>query len=241
LIFGLIQGAVIVLASMLLMALRRTAVEQLAPNRNVLQGNRDYTPAETIKSPVFWVRDVRVSRIRRARRRSAARFDCQGLLYRQFPVTIFGITAVALTYALSLNNIMNGITRPLLRSSPIGSDARRCSGVPPGRHRNFRPDEVWDDADRFRAAFGLVFFAWGEIYSIFPRRAITSDKVRYDELRHAHTAKGTAALLIPFASIVTAATGVDDLFIAGAFNIVAAIMAIAVLRPLRRREIEERR
>jgi OFA family oxalate/formate antiporter-like MFS transporter len=41
-----------------------------------------------------------------------------------FPVTIFGITAVALTYALSLNNIMNGITRPLLSSSPIGSDAR---------------------------------------------------------------------------------------------------------------------
>jgi OFA family oxalate/formate antiporter-like MFS transporter len=56
---------------------------------------------------------------------------------------------------------------------------------------------------------GLVFFAWGEIYSIFP--ATTRDhfgqKFATTNYGMLYTAKGTAALLIPFASIVTAATG----------------------------------
>jgi OFA family oxalate/formate antiporter-like MFS transporter len=88
---------------------------------------------------------------------------------------------------------------------------------------------------------GVVFFAWGEIYSIFP--ATTRDhfgqKFATTNYGMLYTAKGTAALLVPLASVITAATGSWSLtlIIAGAFNIIAAIMAIAVLRPLRQREI----
>ena len=82
-----------------------------------------------------------------------------------------------------------------------------------------------------------MFFAWGEIYSLFPstctdvygsRFATTNAGVLY-------TAKGTASLLVPFASVLAVASGGwHTVFIAAAvMNAVAAIMALAVLKPLR--------
>ena len=54
-----------------------------------------------------------------------------------------------------------------------------------------------------------------------------------------YTAKGTAALLVPFSSLLTEATGSWRLvfWIAAAMNIATAMLAIFALRPLRRRMI----
>jgi OFA family oxalate/formate antiporter-like MFS transporter len=54
-----------------------------------------------------------------------------------------------------------------------------------------------------------------------------------------YTAKGTASLVVPLASVLTASTGswTAALVVAGAFNIAAAILALAVLLPLRVREL----
>ncbi len=54
-----------------------------------------------------------------------------------------------------------------------------------------------------------------------------------------YTAKGTAALLVPFANVLQIATGGwETVFtIAGISNVVVALLAVAVLRPLRRRVI----
>jgi OFA family oxalate/formate antiporter-like MFS transporter len=50
-----------------------------------------------------------------------------------------------------------------------------------------------------------------------------------------YTAKGTAALLVPIASIVSASYGWQAVFvIAVALNATAALMAIFVIKPLRR-------
>ena len=52
-----------------------------------------------------------------------------------------------------------------------------------------------------------------------------------------HTAKGTAALLVPFANVLTTATGSWHavFYVAAILNIVAAVMALAVLKPMRMR------
>jgi OFA family oxalate/formate antiporter-like MFS transporter len=84
---------------------------------------------------------------------------------------------------------------------------------------------------------GLVFFAWGEIYSLFasictdrfgPRYATTNAGLLY-------TAKGTAGLLVPIASLLAADTGNWHLvfLFAAALNALAAILAVALLRPMR--------
>jgi MFS transporter, OFA family, oxalate/formate antiporter len=88
---------------------------------------------------------------------------------------------------------------------------------------------------------GLVFFAWGEIFSIFPATTRDHFGQRYATTNYGmlYTAKGTAALVVPLASVITAATGswTAALSLAAIFNIVAAIAAVAVLYPVRVREI----
>jgi OFA family oxalate/formate antiporter-like MFS transporter len=88
---------------------------------------------------------------------------------------------------------------------------------------------------------GLVFFAWGNIFSIFP--ALTSDHFgnKYATTNYAllYTAKGCAAFFVPIGSILAARSGSWHLtlVIASIANIVAALLMLLVLRPLRVRAI----
>jgi OFA family oxalate/formate antiporter-like MFS transporter len=90
---------------------------------------------------------------------------------------------------------------------------------------------------------GLVFFAWGEIYSLFPSTNADTFGTKYAAANAGllYTAKGTASLLVPLSSVLTAATGNWHavFVIAAAMNIVAALLAWFVLRPMRRRVIEK--
>ena len=84
---------------------------------------------------------------------------------------------------------------------------------------------------------GLVFFAWGEIYSLFPALCTDIFGRRFATTNYGllYTAKGTAALLVPFASVLRdAAGGWQAVFwAAAAMNAAAALLAWFVLRPLR--------
>ena len=101
---------------MLLITPPKVPAEAAKVNPRVLQGNRDYTPRQTLASPVFWVMYVMFVLVASGGLTAVAQLaSIAGDRYiNTIPVTIFAITAPALTYALSLNNIMNGITRPLL-------------------------------------------------------------------------------------------------------------------------------
>ncbi|MGA7596953.1 MAG: oxalate/formate MFS antiporter, partial [Pseudolabrys sp.] len=57
-----------------------------------------------------------------------------------------------------------------------------------------------------------------------------------------YTAKGTASLLVPLANVLTTATGSwHAVFVLAAiFNILAAVMALLVLKPMRIRTIAQR-
>ena len=85
---------------------------------------------------------------------------------------------------------------------------------------------------------GIVFFACGEIYSLFPALCgdIFGSKYAATNAGILYTAKGTAALLVPYSSVLAAAYGWQGAFYAAAtLNVIAAVLAIAVLKPLRKR------
>ena len=90
---------------------------------------------------------------------------------------------------------------------------------------------------------GLVFFAWGEIYSLFPATCtdIFGRKFATTNYGMLYTAKGTASLLVPLANVLTNATGSWHavFYVAAFLNIVAAVMAIAVLKPMRLRAMAQ--
>jgi MFS transporter, OFA family, oxalate/formate antiporter len=84
---------------------------------------------------------------------------------------------------------------------------------------------------------GLVFFAWGEIYSLFPATCgdTFGSKFATANAGLLYTAKGTASLLVPLTSIVGASTGGwHTIFVtASVMNFVAAFTALFLLKPLR--------
>jgi OFA family oxalate/formate antiporter-like MFS transporter len=90
---------------------------------------------------------------------------------------------------------------------------------------------------------GLVFFAWGEIYSLFPATCtdIYGRKFATTNYGMLYTAKGTAALLVPLANVLTAATGSWHavFYVSAVLNIVAAATALFVLKPMRTRAIAQ--
>jgi OFA family oxalate/formate antiporter-like MFS transporter len=160
------------------------------------------------------------------------------------PVNLLGLTLPALTFALTIDRVLNGLTRPIFGwiSDRIGREltmliafALEGAGIMALYH--FGSDPV-----SFVILSGLVFFAWGEIYSLFPSTCADTFGTKYATANAGmlYTAKGTAALLVPFSSMLTAATGNWHavFIVASAMNIVAALLAWFVLRPLRRAEIE---
>src|SRR5450756_270976 len=86
---------------------------------------------------------------------------------------------------------------------------------------------------------GVVFFAWGEIYSLFPSTCTDSFGTKFATANAGllYTAKGTASLLVPLANVLTTSTGSWHavFWIAAAMNAIAAITALAVLKPMRKR------
>jgi len=156
------------------------------------------------------------------------------------PVSIAGLTLPALTFALSLDRILNGITRPFFGwvSDHIGREptmfiAFFAEGVGIYALVYYAHDPLL-----FVIISGTVFFAWGEIFSLFPATCTDTYGRKFATANYGllYTAKGTAALLVPLANVLRdQAGGWNAVFeLAAALNIAAAVIALAVLLPLRR-------
>jgi MFS transporter, OFA family, oxalate/formate antiporter len=147
----------------------------------------------------------------------------------------------ALTFALSIDRILNGLTRPFFGwvSDHIGRENTMFIAFGLEAAGIVLLSQMGHDPFWFVILTGLVFFAWGEIYSLFPATCGDTYGSRYAATNAGllYTAKGTASLLVPFTSVITTSTGSWHavFYIAAALNAVAAVMALAVLKPSRDR------
>src|SRR5216684_3635076 len=111
--FGLGQGVVVVLVALFLRAPQ--AGEVAAPAAPaVQQTRRDYGPAEAIRTPVFWVMYAMFVMVGAGGLMAIAQLAPIANDYKiaGIPVSILGITLPALTFALSIDRVLNGLTRP---------------------------------------------------------------------------------------------------------------------------------
>jgi MFS family permease len=147
----------------------------------------------------------------------------------------------ALPFALMLDRLMNGISRPLFgwTSDHIGREltmfiAFSLEGLGVlalgwfGHH-------PW----AFVLLSGVVFLAWGEVYSLFSATACDTFGTRHIGKIYGvlYCAKGIAALLVPFGNLLMEATGSwhSVLYTMATMDLAAALTAVLVLRPLLRR------
>ncbi|MFG1275909.1 oxalate/formate MFS antiporter [Xanthobacter autotrophicus] len=242
LFFGLIQGAVVLVASLFLMSPKPGQVPTVAAT-STTQSRRSYGPGEMLKAPVFWVMYLMFVLVAAGGLMATAQL---GSIAKDFkiadvPVSIMGLTLPALTFALSIDRVLNGVTRPFFGwvSDNIGREntmfiafSLEAVGVLALAH--FGADPL-----AFVILTGLVFFAWGEIYSLFPATCGDTFGSRFATTNAGllYTAKGTASLVVPLASVAVAKLGNWDLvfMLTAGVNAIAALMALFVLKPLRAR------
>jgi OFA family oxalate/formate antiporter-like MFS transporter len=244
--FGIGQGAIVVLVGLLLRAPQPgEAPAPAAPT--VQQTRRDYEPAEVLKSPPFWLMYAMFVMVGTGGLMATAQLApiAKDFKIDTIPVSILGLTMPALTFALSIDRVLNGFTRPFFGwvSDNIGREntmfiAFLLEGIGIYALLLLAGDPFW-----FVILSGLVFFAWGEIYSLFPATCtdIYGRKFATTNYGMLYTAKGTAALLVPLANVLTTATGswTAVFIVAAALNIVAAVLALVALKPMRARAMAQ--
>ena len=239
--FGIGQGLVVFLASFGLASPRDGETPISAAK--VEQTQRNYRPMEILKTPVFWVMYVMFVMMAAGGLMATAQLAPIAKDYKvaDIPVSLLGLTLPALTFALSIDRILNGLTRPFFGwvSDNIGREntmfiAFGIESVGIVALGLFGADPLM-----FVILSGLVFFAWGEIYSLFPSTCTDSFGSKFAAANAGllYTAKGTAALLVPLANVLTKETGSWHavFWVAAAMNAIAAIMALALLKPMRHR------
>ena len=236
--FGLGQGVVIVLLSLLL---RAPHAGEAPASTRVQQSARNYTPIEMLSSPIFWVMYVMFVLVGAGGLMATAQLApiANDFEIAKVPVTLLGLTLPALTFALSIDRVLNGLTRPFFGwvSDHIGRENTMFIAF------GLEAVGIWalgafgHDPVHFVILSGIVFFAWGEIYSLFPSMCTDVYGSRYATTNAGllYTAKGTASLLVPFANVLAVASGGwhTVFLVAAVMNAVAAVMALAVLKPLR--------
>ena len=264
LVFGLIQGVVVVAAAMLLRpppgtgrersstgtgrertpTLSSSGMTAIRPSR-LHDITRNYTPLEVAREPVFWLMYLLFVLVGAGGLMATAQLSVIATDFgvATTPVTLFFLTMPALTFALAIDRVLNGVTRPFFGwvSDQIGREntmfvAFLLEGI--GILVLVREAS---DPVAFVVLTGVVFFAWGEIYSLFPATCGDTFGRKFAATNYGllYTAKGTAALLVPFGSVLRASTGswLAVLYLAAGVNLLAAVLALLVLKPLRRRFI----
>ena len=167
--FGLGQGGLVMLMALFLIAPK---VGQLPIIAKVSQSLRDYTPKEMLRTPIFYVMYAMFVMMASGGLMAVAQLApiAKDFKIAEVPVSLFGLTMTALTFAATMDRILNGLTRPFFGwiSDHIGRENTMFIAFTIEGIGIYAAGAVRPLPDRLRVLTGLVFFAWGEIYSLFP-------------------------------------------------------------------------
>jgi OFA family oxalate/formate antiporter-like MFS transporter len=154
-------------------------------------------------------------------------------------VSLAGFQMAALTFAISLDRIFDGFGRPIFGwvSDTIGREHTMFIAFGTAAVMLLTLSTYGHIPVVFVLATAIYFGVFGEIYSLFPATSGDTFGSKYAATNNGmlYTAKGTASLLVPLASVVAATYGWQSVFvIAVALNATAALLAVLVIKPMRR-------
>ena len=240
--FGVGQAIILLAVSLILRGPDEVLLAPKAVQQRLNQSQKSYTSLEMLRSPVFYlmyfmfVLDAATGLMATAQIAPIAKD--YGLA--NTPI-LFGATV--LSVALVVDNVMNGMARPFFGwvSDHLGRErtmglaftlSAGCYGL-----LTVAGHSPW----MFVLCAGLIFFTWGEIFSLFPSLCTDTfgPKNATANASLLYTAKGAAAFLVPFANVLQGATGGwESVFmVAGGAALSVAILALFVLKPLRMRQL----
>jgi len=234
-VFGYIIGAVGLIAAQ---GLRMPDAVTNAVKGVVAQAMRGVAPKSMLKTPVFWLMFAMMTMMSTS---GLMVISQMGAFAKDFGVAnamVWGMAALPL--ALTIDRVTNGLTRPLFGwiSDRYGREntmfiAFGLEAIAMTAWLYFRNDPLM-----FVILSGIVFFGWGEIFSLFPSTLTDTFGEKYATTNYGflYMAQGVGSILGgPIAALVYASTGswlpVFGLMIL--LDATAALLALFVLKPMR--------
>jgi OFA family oxalate/formate antiporter-like MFS transporter len=245
LVFGLIQGGIVFVMSWLLLAPPPQIAGAAVKHSQTAHG---YTPIDVLQSPVFYVMYLMFVLIAAGGLTMAASMApiAEDFKISKIPVELFGMILPALGFALFLNRIFDGVGRPFFGwlSDQIGREYTMTLAFLIGAGALFILSRSGSNPVIFVLVTALYFGVYGEIFSLFPATQGDTFGSKYAAANNGmlYTAKGAGSLLVPIAAIIAKSHGWGTVFtVAMTFNVVAALLALFVLKPMRARHFAKSR
>ena len=239
--FGIIQAAVVMVASQFVRApqlgWKPTGWVPKTTGTGLIQSARNYTPGEMMHTVPFYVLYAMMTMVAFGGMMVTAQLSPIGRSYGYDKVTILFTTAVSL--ALMLDRFLNGFTRPLWGwiSDHIGRYNTMALAFTLEAIAITIFAATITNPIAFVIMSGMTFFAWGEIYSLFPSAITDIYGTKYAATNYGiqYTSKGVATFLAaPGAAWLMERTGswLPVLYTAVAMDLCAAALAWFWLKPL---------
>lgn len=201
---------------------------------------RNYTSREMLRNPIFWVLFGMMTMMSTT---GLMVISQMGSFARDIGVAdalVFGLAA--LPFALTIDRLTNGFSRPFFGWVSDHFGRENTMGLV------FIMEglaiTLWfytaDNPIAFVFLSGVVFFGWGEIFSLFPSTLTDSFGPKHATMNYGflYMAQGVGAILgAPVAAMIMESTGSWSIVFAIVIcmDILAGILALTVLKPLRRK------
>ncbi|MDR6952086.1 OFA family oxalate/formate antiporter-like MFS transporter [Ancylobacter sp. 3268] len=232
--FGLLQGGLAFVAAWFLQSPK---AGQVKASDKLNQSRRDYTLKEALNTKLFWLMLLMFTCVVTGGMMAVAQLGviAQDLGVKEFQVNLYFFTMAALPLALMLDRIMNGISRPLFGwiSDHIGREKTMVIAFTLEGFGIIALGYFGHNPWAFLILSGVVFLAWGEVYSLFS--ALAGDAFGTKHIGKIYgvlyCAKGIGALFVPVGNLLMEATGTwsSVLYTVAAMDLFAAFLAVTLL------------
>ena len=236
-LFGYIIGAVGLIAAQ---GIKRPPSDSASQPGHPAPKSTGVGPATMLKTPVFWLMFAMMTMMSTSGLMVISQMGAFAKDFGVATVLVWGMAALPL--ALTIDRFTNGLTRPFFGwvSDRIGREntmalAFGLEAIAMFAWLGLREDPLW-----FVLLSGIVFFGWGEIFSLFPSTLTDTFGTRHATTNYGflYMAQGVGSILGgPIAALVHQSTGswvpVFGLMIA--LDLTAALLAFFVLKSTRAR------
>jgi MFS family permease len=208
-----------------------------------MQSKRSFTPAEMLRTPTFWLLFLMMSMMATSGLMVVSNVGPFAHEYNVAQALVFGMAALPLS--LTLSRLTNGLTRPFFGwiSDHIGREMTMALAFSLECVAILVLFAFIDRPALFVVLTGLVFFGWGEIFSLFPSTLTDTFGPKYAATNYGflYIAQGVGSILGgPAAAFLKQTTGswATVFIVVAILDAVTAILAITVLRKIRTRHME---
>ena len=242
-VWGIIQGIIGILAAQWL----RMPPDGWLPagysptaTTSTMQAKRSYSPREMLKNPIFWLLFIMMSMMSTSGLMVVSNVGPFANEYKVSQALVLGMAALPLS--LTLSRFTNGLTRPFFGwvSDRIGREATMALAFSLECVAILVLFAFIDQPALFVVLTGLVFFGWGEIFSLFPSTLTDTFGPKYAATNYGflYIAQGVGSIFGgPAAAFLKQATGswTAVFIVVAVLDAVTALLAITVLQAMRRK------